>query len=371
MNNYIDLYNKYEKVIKDNRIEIYRMIMSSSASFSLYYTKNSICASRKVFSESLIYSIMDIIGDPKIIIQEIKNVTETKWKTVSDKNYLVLLFVSRAFAELKDYDKVTEVIRHLAQRFFSALLLKFFKFGCEDNVKNYTIATISDRFLIRKYEGNINKVLGSIVDTLTTSNMKKLLKTNDNDFISVNISLRSRINSMLLNFAKPYYQNKNDEKALVANVEVTGEDGGTISNNITSSNVHSSLINKTVTLFNQQHSDDYIFNKISERMDLSKSIVNKNVWDYYVNNINEFKELLNKIIVFISNRSGVDSICSSEISGIISSTSFKSKDSAMVLDHISDVIDKSKITINRREKRKIVLSMILIAIYYLRQNKCK
>ena len=369
MNEYVGLYKKYEEEIKENRILIYQEIHKEQVEFEKYYASHSFCAERKIFSLNLTKKLCQLIGtDYDNFDVEVKSITKAKWKTVSDSTYLLLLFCTRAFEELKLHDQALDINIHLGQRLFSALHLKYWKYGCKEEVLNYTLNHISKRYLMRIYAGDINQILYIITKNYILSYAKDLLSEKDERLMSYVVSYRSRINSFLQYFAKEYYRFDKEGYGIEQTVKVENDKGETISAS-ENDNAHvQQLVHSVNDSFIRNNSPDKYYNKIKKAYGIRKSQDLDIFWEKFRTDEKYRVEVLTAFIYYLSATKKLDFLCITNgynniVLHITSVATARKYIELILLPHM-----QKKTALQR--KRYIEIVTILMSLY-VREQYCK
>jgi len=102
---------------------------------------------------------------------------------------------------------------YLAIHFYSALYNKFWKYDPNEDVMDYTIEHMSNKFIIRKCQ-NILEFITYHSETNVENMMDRILRASDVDLIYFYSNLNNRISHALRTIANNYYDNKEKGNAV-------------------------------------------------------------------------------------------------------------------------------------------------------------
>ena len=109
--------------------------------------------------------------------------------------------------KIKYASPVYRVVLYLAIHFYSALYNKYWKYDPTEDVMDYTIEHMSNKFIIRKCQ-NIFEFITYHSETNVENMMDRLLRASDVDLIYFYSNLNNRISHALRTIANNYYANK-------------------------------------------------------------------------------------------------------------------------------------------------------------------
>lgn len=102
---------------------------------------------------------------------------------------------------------------YLAMHFYSALYNKFWKYDPTEDVMDYTIEHMSNKFIIRKCQ-NILEFITYHSETNVENMLDRLIRGSDVDLIYFYSNLNNRISHALRTIANNYYENKEKGNAV-------------------------------------------------------------------------------------------------------------------------------------------------------------
>ena len=109
--------------------------------------------------------------------------------------------------KIKYSSPVYFITLYLAVHFYSALYNKFWKYDPNEDVMDYTIEHMSNKFIIRKCQ-NILEFITYHSETNVENMLDRLLRASDVDLIYFYSNLNNRISHALRTIANNYYENK-------------------------------------------------------------------------------------------------------------------------------------------------------------------
>lgn len=162
--------------------------------------------------------INDVINQ----VPELKN----NWKILKDPFSVTLLLIIRNALRKKGKtsDKLLDGVAYHALMFltlslYSSLQYKYFRFPPNEDIMQYTINNIRNKFLFKQY-GSVYKALEH---TALVSHKKYMddLVTKDNDINILNylMNLRTRLNNLIKHFKDEYETNKRNKSYLAHETE--------------------------------------------------------------------------------------------------------------------------------------------------------
>lgn len=149
------------------------------------------------------------------------------WKVGNEPVYYLLLLAQRHYLEKK---KPKE--QHLALMMFGVISYsiqqrRYFKYASGvgfDNVMNYTINQLSQKFLIKQH-GSVYGALEATLEKSGETYQDLVASHSDADALLYITNTSSRINNWVQNFAKEFYKNKDSGRYLNVDKEVDPEEG--------------------------------------------------------------------------------------------------------------------------------------------------
>lgn len=168
---------------------------------------------RLMFGEgdrSLIYDNSGLTPDTIMsVVRENKNIGKT-WEHMNDPFNTAITMVIRYASIKRDKELLEMSLVYMGLSMYPSIQFKYFQYEPVENVMNYTIQNLSNKYKIRQ----LGSVLGAITDTVQTcyvTQKNRLERGNDKDIIDFIMDIKTRINSMIKNIAREFYKN-NDQK---------------------------------------------------------------------------------------------------------------------------------------------------------------
>jgi hypothetical protein len=153
--------------------------------------------------------------EDKYIGEIIKKVDAIKssWKIVNSSFNILMALVIRQYSRDKDKDMLNNALLFLTLSFYSSLHFKYFKFLPNENVMNYTINNLNNKFLFKQY----GVIVKALIHTALKSHEKyekELLRGTDVDIVNYLMFLNTRLNNLMKNFTSEYMKNSRDKNYL-------------------------------------------------------------------------------------------------------------------------------------------------------------
>ena len=275
---FLNIYSQCVGNLNKNQSSIQRQVTRMVSEFATHYSDNKLCKERFVFNDKDFDSLIRMTRgtNKREFESEIKKHTsKPEWKVINQSENIVLLFLIRYFYGKKDTRNTKLVMLLLTQRLFSGVLVKYFKHGCNDMVMDYTINTLSGYFLLSKYDGDINRTLQAVSDSIYDTYEKRTITANtDEDFLYLLVVLRTSINSFTKNTAAAYYKAFNSKLYISANQTVKdGETGSDISEFTDNNANFIKVMNSMNTYINRMGMDKILVNKVARLVGIRVGIV--------------------------------------------------------------------------------------------------
>lgn len=99
------------------------------------------------------------------------------------------------------------IILYLGLHFYSALFIKYWKYGANESVMDYTVENMSNKFIIRKCQ-NILEFIQYHTETNIENMIDRLLRASDVDLVYFYSNLNNRMSHAMRTIANNYYENK-------------------------------------------------------------------------------------------------------------------------------------------------------------------
>ena len=180
-----------------------------------YFDKNSpiiydATPAKKLFftdsEKALIYIFTDI--DPHKVSFVLKNEVkiDASWKLVNDPFVVLSVLIIRELTIQKKIAERDFIIMFLCMKFYSSRQARSFKYGANENIMNYTVNNLSDKFKYKTLKNNYNVVKDVAINSHATYE-KELIQGYDGMFLIYIPQMENRIGKVLNNIAELYYDN--------------------------------------------------------------------------------------------------------------------------------------------------------------------
>lgn len=185
-----------------------------------YFDKNH----EKVFDMTLTHKILFLMDDKEAIYdaielrpEEIKSVIKQseyikdKWKIMNEPLNTASALILRYLMLNKKDDELKFILTYYSFYFYSSLFHKYLPYGANENIMEYTINNLSNKFLIKKL-GSLYKCVEHIAMTSHETYSENLKKGEDGDLATYISALKVRLNDFLKNIKNEYtinHGNKN------------------------------------------------------------------------------------------------------------------------------------------------------------------
>jgi hypothetical protein len=153
--------------------------------------------------------------DTSYINDIIKKVDAIKssWKIVNNPFNILMALVIRQYTIDKNKDMLNNALLYLTLSFYSSLHFKYFKFLPNENVMNYTINNLNNKFLFKQY----GVIVKALIHTALKSHEKyekELTRGTDVDIVNYLMFLNTRLNNLMKNFTNEYMKNSREKNYL-------------------------------------------------------------------------------------------------------------------------------------------------------------
>ena len=206
---------------------------------------NDIDTSNHLFADEFISMCIIIAGvylrNDKKLLQKIKDCDK---KPLEDKE------------RYNDATCLYYIILYLSIRLYGALYVKFWKYDVNEQVMDYTMESLSGKFLMKKMN-NMLEFLKYCSDTNVENMWDRLLRMSDVDIFYFASNLNNRISHALRMIAQKYYENfKNNEKIGSDDANKLSEDGKPYTGDVAS--ISGDLVQSVRKVINAFYSESII-----------------------------------------------------------------------------------------------------------------
>jgi len=222
-----ELYPKVEKGFSDkNNIKKYEQLISS------YIDKNAEVLSSIGPTKLILFTDRDMLP-----VYEITGTTPEEVKALKNKSpdikssgqilnipfNSLMSMVVRYFVKTKNEKLLKLSILYFGLSMYPSLFTKYFKFEPNENIMNYTINNLSNRFKLKK-TGNLMVTIDETCFGAYELHKSKIEKGDDKDIVQFIMAIKTRFNNLMKNIAKEFYKNHKEGNYLNTELEINEED---------------------------------------------------------------------------------------------------------------------------------------------------
>lgn len=179
---------------------------------------------RTVFLDDEIRKFFDILGigmdEVRDILKESKYI-HSQWQIMNNPFNSTAAFAIRYFKMKKNKHMQDAMIIYLTLSMYPSLHHKYFKYEPNENIMNYTIDNLSNKFKVKTSKN----IFEALVDTTMVSDntmSKRLIRGTDKDITEYVQAYKTRLNSMIKKIANVFYENQ--KKGLYLNMDSESND---------------------------------------------------------------------------------------------------------------------------------------------------
>jgi len=171
-----------------------------------------------------LFKIVDLEVD--VITELLKRVPaiNPKWEIANNPfNILCVMLIREAMLN-KDKELMENILLYLTLSFYASLHYKYYRYPPNENIMDYTINNLSNKFLFKQY----GVVLKALFHTAIKSHEKydqELKVGKDVDLVNYLMFLNTRLNNLMKNFTNEYMKNATEKNYLNKEKDNTSEDG--------------------------------------------------------------------------------------------------------------------------------------------------
>lgn len=147
------------------------------------------------------------------ISKTVKNTKSIKdsWNVMNKPMNIALPLALRYFTMKKNEDYVKYTLWYTIVSLYPGCHYKYFKYGVVESCMNYTIANLSGKYGV-KQTGNMWNTFTNMVETAYNLHKDKLIKSEDKAFVDFIQDVHSRMNSLIKNISREYYDNYENKR---------------------------------------------------------------------------------------------------------------------------------------------------------------
>lgn len=198
--------------------------------------------------------------------------------------------------EQKDFNMI---LMYLTLSMYWSIQYRQFNFEPNDNVAQYTLNRLSNKFYFKKYK-TVSKAL--LVTAIQNNENFKGEYSSDEDIMKYIMSLRTRVSNLVINFSKEMYKDIEAGNYLNASFSSNDEDNF-VPEGTNVSGIVSDIGNKTITNFTQSRINNRLLRMSCNMTSTSPSIMQTTLDDIRDNEIESVRQLIINIVsVYIEGR---------------------------------------------------------------------
>lgn len=171
---------------------------------------------RPIFSVTNIDNYISLVGLTKEdISHSLKQSKEigSGWYIMNNPFNVANALATRYFLITKNSNFVKYTQWYLIVSFYPSIHSKYFKYGVNEACMTYTINNLSGKYRI-KQEGNLWNIFVKMMDTMLNLHSKNLIAGDDKAFVRYIQDAHTRLNSLIQNIAREYYDNYESQRFL-------------------------------------------------------------------------------------------------------------------------------------------------------------
>jgi len=162
-----------------------------------------------MFTDEDMKKLYDAIEVPPEQIKEIIKKSpyiQTQWKIMNNPFNSACVLALRFYKLHKNDEMVNSVLIYLTMSMYPSLFHKYFQFEPNENIMNYTINSLSNKFKIKQ----TGTIYGALIDTVRVNDTKygdEVLHGTDKELVDYINSIKTRLNSLLKHISIEFYKN--------------------------------------------------------------------------------------------------------------------------------------------------------------------
>lgn len=166
------------------------------------------------------------------------------WQIMGNPFFTACALPIRYYINKNKIENANLVSFYLCMGMYPLLHYKYFKHNCNENIMNYTISNLSNKYKYKQLKSCYN-TLKDLASTCTKTHMDRLKVGGDSEFTKYINDMHARLNDNLKNVAISYY--KNHESGNYLNVDSDSDDENDYREVDNNSFVVDRVLNKVIT----------------------------------------------------------------------------------------------------------------------------
>lgn len=172
---------------------------------------------------TVVYNAIEVgPKDIKIIINKSSTI-KGQWQIMNNPFNSACALAIRYFKLNKNDDMANTVLIYLTMSMYPSLHFKYFQYEPNENIMNYTINNLSNKFKIKQ----VGTIYHALIETTQGSyklHSDDIDRCTDKDVVMFIMDIKTRLNSMLKKIAIEFYKNKENNNYLNSDVDNYEED---------------------------------------------------------------------------------------------------------------------------------------------------
>lgn len=181
---------------------------------------------RPIFSTEIADNYIKMVGLTRDEInQVIKNSKSigSNWYIMNNPFNVANALATRYFAMKGNEDYIKYTKWYLLVSMYPTIHFKYFKYGTNEACMNYTIANLTGKYKL-KQTANMWNSFTEMIDTAFSLHKKNIIDGDDKAFVKYIQDVHTRMNSLIKNIAKEYYENYENQRYLKSEHESFEDD---------------------------------------------------------------------------------------------------------------------------------------------------
>ncbi|PTU25800.1 hypothetical protein DA469_21845 [Bacillus subtilis] len=303
---------------------------------------------------------------------------KSSWKIVNNPFNILMAMIIRQYSIDKKEESLNNSLLYLTLSLYSSLHYKYFQYIPNENVMNYTINNLNNKFLFKQY-GVVIKALFHTANKTLEKYEKDLKRGNDEDIVNFLMFLQTRLNNLMKNFTSEYMKNYKSKKYLNTEKDNTDEDNFYETDNV--SLMISRLTSQTTNKFYSGDLNDKLIRVSSKFSDVSPITLKYALESIKKNEREKVESLIQSIlqVYLIDGKNSYESIASQRFIAYCISIYSKSNTKDVNILRIKKLLDyflknnSNKYSETEREATRISYrkAFYMYIVLFIQQNQLK
>lgn len=207
--------NKFNKIVKDFIDRNNETLYCATPLHRLFFSDER--------DRNPIFHLVDINkNDVSKVMKNLEH-TDNSWKILNDPFNITMLLIIKYFNDKKDKVSLNNAILYLTLSLYSSLHYKYYPYPPNEDVMNYTINNVNNKYLFKKYGVVIKALFHTAMVNHET--YEKIIKDgSDENLLTYLENLRTRLNNQMRTFANEYHKNYKEGNAIFNQKDSADED---------------------------------------------------------------------------------------------------------------------------------------------------